>query len=131
MIVTRTPVVVPTKPLYLSMLGLIGVFGFFAQILMTMGFQIEAVGRASMGIYIQVIFTVILERAIFGTVPGLLSILGTCLILASAIYVTVTKAREGDDPSADGKITLPEGDDVEEGRAIPDPYEDSDTDVDG
>ena len=126
MIATRTPVVIPTQSLFLSMLALIGVFGFFAQMLMTIGFQIEAVGRASMGIYSQVIFTLILERAIFGTVPGLLSITGTCLILCAAIYVTVTKAREGDEV---GKIALPQGDDIEDGRTLPHPYDDSDTDV--
>ena len=126
MIVTRTPAVIPTRTLHLGMLVLIGIFGFFAQMLMTIGFQIEAVGRASMGIYSQVIFTLILERAIFGTVPGLLSITGTCLILCAAIYVTVTKAREGDEV---GKIALPEGDDMEGGRTLPNPYEDSDTDV--
>jgi len=124
-IITRTPMVIPTERLYLSMLVLIGVFGFFAQILMTMGFQIEAAGRASMGIYSQVIFTMILERVIFGTTPGLLSILGTCLILGSAIYATATKAREEGDSCVDRKVALPEGDIVEEGRALLNPYEDS------
>jgi len=121
---TRTSMVVPTERLYLSMLVLIGVFGFFAQMLMTIGFQIEAAGRASMGIYSQVIFTMILERIIFGTTPGLLSILGTCLILGSAIYVTATKAR-GDDSSVDRKVALPEGGSVEEGRALLNPCEDN------
>jgi len=106
------------------MLVLIGVFGFFAQILMTMGFQIEAAGRASMGIYSQVVFTMILERLIFGTTPGLLSTLGICLILGSAIYVTATKAREGHS-SVYRKVALPEGDNVEEGRALLNPHEDS------
>ena len=122
MIITRTPMVVPMERVHFSMLVSIGVFGFFAQMLMTIGFQIEAVGRASMGIYSQVIFTMILERVIFGTTPGLLSILGTCLILASAIYVTATKAREG---SVDRKVALPKGDNVEEGRALLNPDEDS------
>ncbi len=107
------------------MLVLIGVFGIFAQILMTIGFQIEAAGRASLGIYSKVVFTLILERVMFGTTPGLLSILGTCLILGSAIYVTATKAREGGDPSVIGKVTSPEGGSVEEGRALLNPHEDS------
>ncbi|KAF8342493.1 integral membrane protein DUF6 [Amanita rubescens] len=115
-ILTRTPVVVPTERLYLSMLVLIGVFGFFAQILMIIGFQIEAAGRASLGIYSKVIFTLILERVVFGTTPGLLSILGTFLILGSGIYVTATKAREGGDS---------EGSNVEEGCALLNPHEDS------
>ncbi len=112
------------------MLSLIGVFGFIAQMLVTMGCQIEAVGRASMGVYSQMIFGVILERIVFGTVPSPLSILGTCLILSSGLYVTMIKATEGSDASTDGKIALPEGDDVEEGPTLFEPYEDGDTEAD-
>ncbi len=62
-----------------------------------------------MGVYSQMIFGVILERLVFGTVPSPLSILGTCLILSSGLYVTMIKATEGSDASTDGKIALPEG----------------------
>ena len=110
--------------LSLGMLALIAIFGFIAQSLMTMGYQIEAAGRASMGTYTQVIFGVILERLVFGTVPGNLSILGAGLILGSALYVTVTKVKEG-------KIALPEGEGVEEGRALFEPYGDSDSELEG
>ena len=97
---------------------------------MTIGYQIEAAGRASMGIYSQVVFGVILEYLVFGTVPGLLSILGTCLILGSGLYVTMTKAIEGGvDCTIDGKIALAEGD-IEEGCAFPEPYQDGDMEGD-
>jgi drug/metabolite transporter (DMT)-like permease len=116
--------------LSLSMLVLIGIFGFIAQTLMTMGYQIEAAGRASMGIYSQMIFGVILERLVFGTVPVILSILGTCLIMGSALYITMTKVREvGGSASNDGQIVLPEEDDVEEGRALFEPYRDNYTEA--
>jgi drug/metabolite transporter (DMT)-like permease len=129
LIATRTPIIIPRQKISLAMLSLIGVFGFIAQTLMTMGYQIEAAGRASMGVYTQMIFGVILERLVFGTVPGPLSILGTCLILGSGLYVTMTKATEGNGASADGKIALPEGEDVENGSTLFVPYEDEDMDA--
>jgi len=122
LIARRTPLVIPRQESFVYMLFLIGIFGFIAQTLMTIGYQIEAAGRASMGIYSQVVFGVILERLVFGTVPGLLSILGTCLILGSGLYVTMTKVKEGGvDSTTDGKIALS---DVEEGCALPEPYRD-------
>ena len=93
---------------------------------MTIGYQIEAAGRASMGIYSQVIFGVILERLVFGTVPSILSVLGTGLILGSVLYVTM-----GGDSSNYGKIALPGGEGVEEGRGLFEPYGDSDVEVEG
>lgn len=113
------------------MLSLIGIFGFIAQILMNMGYQIQAAGSASMGIYSQVIFGVILERLVFGAVPSILSMLGTGLILGSVLCVTMTKEKEGGDSSNDGKIALPGGEDVEEGRGLFEPYCDSDVEVEG
>ncbi|KAF8634733.1 hypothetical protein AX15_000746 [Amanita polypyramis BW_CC] len=102
MAITHTSIVIPSEWLFLGMLILICVFGFIAQTLMTMGLQIEAAGRATMGFYTQVIFALILERAVFGTVPQALSILGTVLILGPALYVAVMKEKEGA-----GKIALP------------------------
>ena len=129
LIATRTPIIIPRQKLFLAMLSLIGIFGFIAQTLMTMGYQIEAAGRASMGVYTQMIFGVILERLVFGTVPSPLSILGTCLILGSGLYVTMTKATEGNDASIDGKIALPGGEDIEEGPTLFEPCGDGDTGV--
>ncbi|KAK2462437.1 hypothetical protein APHAL10511_005534 [Amanita phalloides] len=111
-VIARTPIVLPTRPLFLAMLVMIGIFGFTAQMLMTMGYQIEEAGRASMGLYSQVIFALVLERVLLGAVPGLLSILGTVLILASAIYAAFAK-MEG------GHVKLDEGvgEDVEGGSS--------------
>ncbi|KAK2462439.1 hypothetical protein APHAL10511_005536 [Amanita phalloides] len=110
--ITRTPIVLPTQPLYLGTLVMIGVFGFIAQLLVTVGYQIEAASRASMGMYAQIIFTLILERVLFGTVPGLLSILGMILILGSGFYAVMAKAKE-----SGGHVRLDEdmGEYVEEG----------------
>ena len=43
-----------------------------------------------MAVYIQVVYALLFERLLFKTVPGVLSVLGTCIILGSAIYVAVS-----------------------------------------
>jgi drug/metabolite transporter (DMT)-like permease len=41
--------------------------------------------------YSAMLFAVVFDLVIWGTVPGLLSILGSTLILGSAIYVAIHK----------------------------------------
>ncbi|KAL0565467.1 hypothetical protein V5O48_016556, partial [Marasmius crinis-equi] len=53
MIITRTAFIFPTKPLWGLLLLEIGVLGFTAQVLLTMGLQHEQAGRATMAIYTQ------------------------------------------------------------------------------
>ncbi|KAK7056229.1 hypothetical protein VNI00_002781 [Paramarasmius palmivorus] len=114
MIVTRTPFVLPTRWLWALLLLVIGVFGFTAQVLLTMGLQREAAGRATMAIYTQIVFASIFERIWFHTTPSLLSIIGTLIIIGSALYVALTKEREGG--NEDTAITLERLDtDLEEG----------------
>jgi len=91
MIATKTPVVIPTRIDWLALLLLIGIFGFVAQILLTLALQRETAGRSSMAIYTQIVFAIILEKIVFNAVPSGLSIFGTLLILLSAIYVALTK----------------------------------------
>lgn len=75
MLVTKEHFVVPTRPEWLAMLAMIGIFGFIAQVralssilsflthhclvqsLLVMGLQRETAGRGSMGVYIQVRFS--------------------------------------------------------------------------
>lgn len=54
MIALRLPFVVPTSFEWLGLFAVIGIFSFAAQILLTMGFQRETAGRASMALYTQV-----------------------------------------------------------------------------
>lgn len=54
MAILREPVVIPTRLAWLGLLVLIGILGFGAQILLTMGFQRETAGRAGMALYTQV-----------------------------------------------------------------------------
>jgi len=89
MIITETPVVIPTKGEWLMLLGLIGVLGFIAQVLLTMGLQRVAAGRGSMAIYTQVVFAALLELVFFHVLPSLLSTIGTTMILGSGLWVVV------------------------------------------
>jgi drug/metabolite transporter (DMT)-like permease len=54
MVILRQPFVFPTRLAWLGLLAVIGILGFGAQILLTMGFQRETAGRASMALYTQV-----------------------------------------------------------------------------
>ncbi|KAF8647967.1 hypothetical protein AX16_006428 [Volvariella volvacea WC 439] len=62
MIATKTPLVIPTQLDWLGMLFMIGIFGFVAQVLLTMGLQREAAGRGTMAIYTQVSKTHLLDE---------------------------------------------------------------------
>lgn len=62
---------------------------------MTSGLQRETAGRGTMAIYVQVIFALVFERIFFHTTPPPLSILGTVIILSSAIYVAVSLVLHG------------------------------------
>ncbi|CAE6431732.1 unnamed protein product [Rhizoctonia solani] len=83
--------VMPHKWTWVGMLAIVGLFGFLAQLLLTLGFQRETASRGSMVLYIQVIFSLVFERIAFGVAPSGLSLLGTCVIIASAIYVALNK----------------------------------------
>lgn len=109
MLVTKEHFVVPTRPEWLAMLAMIGIFGFIAQVrtfcfyllvldsslrdiqsLLVMGLQRETAGRGSMGVYIQIIFALALERIFFHITPPFLSIAGMIVILACATYIIVS-----------------------------------------
>ncbi|KIL58908.1 hypothetical protein M378DRAFT_169988 [Amanita muscaria Koide BX008] len=92
MAVTRAPFVVPSFRDCLALL-MIGLFSFVGQILLTMGLQRETAGRASMGLYTQIVFATIFEHTYFHATSSWLSILGTVLILSSASYVAMNKEK--------------------------------------
>ncbi|KAK0187175.1 drug/metabolite transporter superfamily [Armillaria mellea] len=89
MIVMRAPLVIPTQLSWGALLAVIGFLGFFAQVALTMGLQRETAGRGTIAIYTQIIFASIAERIFFHSTPHVLSVLGTLVILFSALYVAV------------------------------------------
>ncbi|KAJ6589033.1 hypothetical protein B0H19DRAFT_1102598 [Mycena capillaripes] len=114
MAILREPVVIPTRLAWLGLLAVIGILGFCAQILLTMGFQRETAGRASLALYTQIIFASVLERVFFHTTPTFLSLLGTLIIMSSAIYVALTK-KKNPDAGKPEQINRPEDISLEEG----------------
>ncbi|KAG6819206.1 hypothetical protein H0H93_014346 [Arthromyces matolae] len=93
MTIQKTNVVIPTKVEWAGMLVMIGVFGFVAQTLLTMGLQRETAGRGSIAIYTQLVFASIFERVFFQAETSFLSVTGTFIIVSSALYVAITKQR--------------------------------------
>ncbi|GAA5827240.1 hypothetical protein JCM11251_001185 [Rhodosporidiobolus azoricus] len=69
----------------------IGVFGFLAQALLTMGLQREKAGRGTLAVYSNLIFAMLLERLIFHKLPDAWSLLGASIIIGGAIRVALEK----------------------------------------
>jgi hypothetical protein len=59
--------------------------------MMTAGMSHEKSNRATNMVYTNMLFALLFDRWVFGTVPGLWSLLGSGLILGSAIYVAIQK----------------------------------------
>ena len=71
----------------------LGVCGFVMQFLLTAGLAHERGSRATNMVYTQMLFALAFDKIVWNTSPGLLSILGSSLILGSALYVAVHKNK--------------------------------------
>ncbi|XP_072176372.1 solute carrier family 35 member G1-like [Diadema setosum] len=69
----------------------IGISGFLGQILMVLAFQFERASYVAMVRSNNVIFSFLLEFAVFGHVPHWLSVVGTLSILLGSLGVTIKK----------------------------------------
>jgi len=69
----------------------LGTCGFAMQFLLSAGLQHEKSSRATLMVYTQMLFALILDKLVFGTNPNLTSLFGSALILSSAIYVAIQK----------------------------------------
>lgn len=69
----------------------LGVCGFIMQFLLAAGLQYEKSSRATNMVYVQMLFALSFDKLVFGTTPSALSIVGSSLILGSAIYVATHK----------------------------------------
>ncbi|KAF8876603.1 hypothetical protein CPB84DRAFT_1795735 [Gymnopilus junonius] len=96
MAATRTPWIVVPRWDWFALFASIIFFGFCTQSLLVLGLQRETAGRGSMAIYTQIVFAAILERIIFHVNPTFLSVLGSVLILSSAVYLSVMDFKEND-----------------------------------
>ncbi|KAF2872519.1 hypothetical protein BDV95DRAFT_492106 [Massariosphaeria phaeospora] len=73
----------------------LGICGFVMQFLLAAGLQYEKSSRATNMVYCQMLFALFFDRLVFGTSPGALSIIGSSLIVGSAIYVAMHKEPGG------------------------------------
>ncbi|KAL8859549.1 MAG: hypothetical protein Q9178_003948 [Gyalolechia marmorata] len=72
-----------------SYLVFLGVCGFVMQILLTAGLSYEKSSRATNMVYTNMLFALAFDKLVFDTTLGTLSILGSSLILGSALYIAV------------------------------------------
>jgi len=93
--------------LYLIFLG---VCGFVMQFLLTAGLQYEKGSRATNMVYTQILFALAFDKLFWDTTPGWLSIIGSSLILGSALYIAVLnnkgKGQGGRDGRGDEEVGL-------------------------
>lgn len=82
-----------------TLFGLIGFSGFFMQFCLAAGLQREKAGKSSLMIYTNMIFAVFWDLVIWGHLPGVLSILGTGLIIAMAGVVIKYKPANVETPA--------------------------------
>lgn len=66
------------------------------QFLLTAGLAYEKSSRATNMVYTQMLFALAFDKLVWDTTPGVLSILGSSLILGSALYVAVLNNKKGD-----------------------------------
>lgn len=91
----------PKRPIEWAYLFFLGTTGFIMQFLLAAGLQYEKSSRATNMAYTQMLFALFFDKIIFGTSPGILSIIGSSLILGSAIYVAIKKDTGTKKASAD------------------------------
>jgi len=58
-----------------------------------MGLQRETASRGTLAIYSKIIFATMLERIVFHTLPTFLSVVGTLMIVVSALYIVVRSSK--------------------------------------
>lgn len=72
-----------------GLLLFLGASGFVMQILFTIGMQQEKNSRATNMVYTQMIFAVVSDKLVWNSTLGIWSIIGSSIILTSAIYIAL------------------------------------------
>ncbi|KAK0470643.1 drug/metabolite transporter superfamily [Armillaria novae-zelandiae] len=94
MVVTGSPIVIPTQPKWGVLFAILVLTGFVGQVLLSMGLQRETAGRGTTAIYTQIVFATIIERIFFEYIPNAWSAIGIVVIMSVAIYVAMSKPQE-------------------------------------
>ena len=100
----------------------LAICGFVMQFLLTTGLTYEKSSRATNMVYTQMLFALAFDKLVWGTTPGVLSIVGSSLILGSALYVAVQNNKV-----QESRKTSPEGREEEELGLMADDNEDNET----
>ena len=98
----------PSNPEEWGYLIFLGICGFLMQFLLTAGLAHEKSSRATNMVYTQMIFALAFDKLIFDTTPDGWSIVGSSLVLGSALYIAVRK----ESPRAKTTAPEPEEEDV-------------------
>ena len=93
----------PASPRQWVYLLFLGACGFIMQFLLTAGLAHEKSSRATNMVYTQMLFALAFDKLVWNTTPGLLSIIGSSLILGSALYVAVLNNKAKDQGGHDGR----------------------------
>lgn len=79
----------------------IGIIGFIVQYLLTSGLAHEKSNRATDMIYTNMLWALILDKMVFGTVPPWSSVIGSLLILGSALFAAMSGGKGSGSGSAE------------------------------
>ncbi|KAL1296889.1 hypothetical protein AAFC00_004503 [Neodothiora populina] len=97
-----------------GMLIFLGICGFTMQFLLAAGLSYEKSSRATNMTYTSMLYALTFDKLVFGQTPGSMSIIGSTLILGSAIYMAVHRDSSADPgPSKESD----EGGDTSDGLA--------------
>ena len=83
--------------------------GMLNQLLLTAGLQHEKSSRATNMLYTSVVFAVIFDKIVWNNTPNVLSVVGSGVILACAIYVAVQKCHSNPAKNPNGEDSEYEG----------------------
>ncbi|GJN92159.1 hypothetical protein Rhopal_005189-T1 [Rhodotorula paludigena] len=98
---------------FFALLIPIGVLGFAAQALMTLGLIKEKAGRAALATYSGLLFTLAIEYFLFSHVPDIWSLIGATIIIGGALRIALEHkahaAASSSSSGAGGAVDVPEG----------------------
>jgi drug/metabolite transporter (DMT)-like permease len=83
----------PAHPREWILLIAMGVFGFVLQFLLTAGLQLDKSSKATSMLYVQIIFALGFDWGIWGVVPGMWSMFGGVVVIASTLWSALQKPR--------------------------------------
>lgn len=75
------------------LLTLLGVLGFVLQFLLTAGLQLDKSSKATSMLYTGILFALSFDWAIWGVIPGMWSMIGGCIIIASTLWSALQKSQ--------------------------------------